>query len=102
MLVKKQTNGEPTLDSLLETAINLGKSAANLSQALTEHAASRVNHGDVGTGPATIEPLDHVMRSKLNVMITALSDFRMAMRHSMLIGEHDEREKAKITLGHYC
>ena len=93
-----------SLDSLLKTAIGLGKSAANLSNALTEHAnaASRVNHGDVGRGPATIEPIDPIMRSKLTMIINGMNDFRMAMRHSMLIGEHDEREKAKITLGHYC
>jgi hypothetical protein len=98
---KKQTNGEPTLDTLLDMASDLGKSAGELSQSLTAHAdaASRVDHGDVSRGPATIEPIDHTMRSKLSVLITALSDFRMAIRHSQLIGEHNELEKTKITMG---
>jgi hypothetical protein len=104
---KKQTESEistDSLDNLSALAIELGKHAGDLSQALTEHVnkASRVDHGDVGAGPATIRPIDHTMRSKLNTMIVALNDFRMQMRHSQLVGEHDEEEKVKIIRDDYC
>ena len=84
-------------------AIDLGKSAGTLSQSLTQHvnAASRVDHGDVSRGPATFEPIDHTMRSRLTSMVAALHDFRLHMRNSLLFGVHDEKEKARIIAGEY-
>jgi hypothetical protein len=98
----EQTNGAPTWDSLLDMAIELAKSASNLSQALTAcNAASRVDYGNT-LNKATPEPIDHAMRSRLNHTITALHDFRLSMRHALLIGVHDEDEKTKIIMGDYC
>jgi hypothetical protein len=99
----EQSNGPPTLDSLLEMAIELGKSANTISKALTEHVngMSCIDHGNY-RAPNVVEPMDHTMRSKITVLITALHDFRLAMRHALLIGVHDEGEKTKIIRGDYC
>jgi hypothetical protein len=106
IMPKKQIDTETaatdmSLESLLESAITLAKAAANIATSLAEHlnAVTRVDHGEGSRGPT---PTDHATRAKITATITALGDFRLAVRHSLLLGVHDEDEKAKIIVGDYC
>jgi hypothetical protein len=90
-----------SLESLLESATTLAKAGSAFATSLTEHlnAISRVDHGDGSRGPT---PTDHAARAKITATITALGDFRLTVRHSLLLGVHDEAEKTKIIRGDYC
>lgn len=103
-MAKKSLQNEPALETLLKNATEMGRDAGFLSQALTDQVneMSRVHYGDLSRGGPDVPQLDHDMRSRVTSMIAALHDFRLAMRHSLLVGQHDEREKAKIIMGDYC
>jgi hypothetical protein len=98
---KTTTTDMMSLESMLDSAVTLAKSAGALATNLSENLATmtRVDHGKIWLGPT---PTDHEARARITTTINALSDLRMTVRHSLLIGVHDEDEKAKIIRGDYC